>query len=95
MMTIAGPKPNSSVVQGLSSAPIGTALISTLWSIRKDSRLSSTKAGSVVSKVCEVRGSMVRCPDVRAPRVPVAAADSGCGQVTGLWKRPSMTSPLL
>src|SRR2546428_13281047 len=70
MISRAGPNPNRSVTQGLLPSWIGSALISTLLSIKKASNPGSTKAGSVVAKVCAVLGRTRGA----APGSPLGAA---------------------
>jgi hypothetical protein len=95
---MAGPKPNSSVDQALPPDWIGTALISTLLSIRKDSKSGPTKTGSVVVNVLAVRGGSWLSRSARdfgSPLPGAATSLPGGGQVTGAAKRPSMLSPLV
>ena len=72
---------------------MGTALISTWWSIRKRSSPGSTNAGSVVVKV------VADCGFGAAARGPGAFASAplapGGGQTTGAPNRPSMLAPWL
>ena len=58
MRSSAGPKPKSSVAQGLPPSWIGLALISTPFSIRNASSPGSTKEGSVVVKVLTALGGL-------------------------------------
>ena len=73
MISNAGPNPSNTVPQPL-PVRIGTALISTLWSIRKRSSPSSTNAGSVVLNVvaccdgCEAAGQYIPFPRTEADR---------------------------
>ena len=93
MINSAGPKPSSTVPQPL-PLRIGSALISTLCSIRKRSSPSSTKAGSVVVNV--LAGCGVRAAPAGVVRLaPGADAASAGGQGTGAVKLPSMSTPWL
>jgi hypothetical protein len=77
---------------------IGSALISTPWSIRNCSRPGSTNAGSVVANVEPVRGGW-RSTRAAAPgsfgSPLIACAASGGGHVTGFTKRPVSDSARL
>ena len=70
MISTAGPKPRRNEDHAL-PVRIGTALISTLWPIRKDSSPGSTKAGSVVMKVRAGRAA-----DAADAAVPGASVDA-------------------
>ena len=66
MKSRAGPKLKRSVANGLPPSWIGSALISTLLSIKNASKLGSTKEGSVVAKVLTVLGGRLRGVDPRS-----------------------------
>lgn len=88
MMKMAGPKPKITVVSQL-PLWMGSALISTLWSIKNCSKPGPTNTGSVLSKVVDVRGGWACAPALAGASVVAV------GQVTALTKRPSMRSPWL
>src|SRR5689334_17499445 len=99
MSRIAGPKPNNSVDQGFAASLIGSALISTPFSIRNCSRLGPTNAGSVVTKLLDVRGgprpgAPFGCTSLGGSGLP-SAAGVGDGYVIGCAKRPVSVSPRL
>src|SRR5829696_9545844 len=84
MRSSAGPKAKSSVCQRPPPSCIGLALISTPLSIKSSSSPGSTKDGSTVVKVLEVREGGASGSE---PSSPFG------GKVTGFLKLPSTVSP--
>ncbi len=87
MMRSAGPKPSSSVPQPV-PCRMGTALISTPWSIRNDSSPSSTNTGNSVVNVSAVRGA--GCSKRRDTGAVFSPPPWAGGHVTGCFRLPSM-----